>query len=90
MRFKIYDSGMKTFDRYTVYFLDDIFEARGNKPKTTAYLAMSENPFHPQGFCQHGEGVPGKHNGKVISFDKLPPDCQQLVKRELKEYSTAK
>lgn len=89
MRFKIYDNGGETYDRYTVFFLDDVNEARGEREKLTAYVAMSEDPFHPQGFGQHGEGVPGKHNGKVITFDKLPKDCQQLVRQDLKEYGVS-
>jgi hypothetical protein len=38
---------------------------------------------HPQGFGQHGRGLIGKHNGKRIKFEELPPDCQRLVMRDL-------
>lgn len=78
----IYDDGGESIDRYTVYF---------SKPKdwgiTEAgiypFVGMSGAPFHPQGFCQHGEGMLGPHNGKQIRFDQLPKDCQKAVKRDL-------
>lgn len=80
----IYDNGGETFDRYTVYF-----KGRGTlnwytkDPPMRYCLAMSSNPFHPQGFGQHSEGKPGKHNGKKIKFEDLPEDCQKLVLQEL-------
>jgi hypothetical protein len=46
---------------------------------------MSEHPFHPQGFGQHGEaGDPIDrpaygHIGKRIKFEDLPEDCKRLV-----------
>jgi hypothetical protein len=52
----VWDSGDKFADRFTVVYLDEIDE-RGN----VQYLGMSAAPFHPQGFCQHGEGG---NNGK--------------------------
>ena len=76
-----YDNGGKTVDRYTVVFT-------GNNPRfkmRTFYLEMSEYPFHPQGFGQHGEA--GQridyprygHIGKKIRFLMLPKDCQAMV-----------
>lgn len=85
MRFKIYDNGGETMDRYTVYYLDDTFDTYNGK--MTNCVGMSEHPFH--GIGQHGHGVPGKHNGKVITFDKLPKDCQQLVRQDLKDYGVS-
>ena len=69
-------------DRYTVVFT-------GNYRKKTdgesLYLGMSGEPFHPQGFGQHGSHdrridlpVP-RHLGKRIGFLDLPEDCQILV-----------
>jgi hypothetical protein len=56
---------------------------------------MSSNPFHPQGFGQHGATRSGpcdfppcrlgkrNHLGKRIRFEDLPPDCQRLVVHDL-------
>ena len=81
----IYDNGGETIDRYTVYY-----GGRGSvrvDSRTGSVLrvcvSMSESPFHPQGFGQHGEGMPGKHNGKRISFSDLPDQCQSLVNGDL-------
>jgi hypothetical protein len=65
-----------------------------------AYVGMSEFPFHPQGFGQHGDsdGAPidrprggwgttmGRHNhlGKRIPFNELPTDCRRLVCQDYK------
>ena len=76
----IYDNGGKTLDRYTVYF------STYRQPKTVKHydcLAMSERPFHPLGFGRHSSGQLGRHNGKRITFDQLPVDCQELVKRHI-------
>jgi hypothetical protein len=72
------------FDKYTVVYLDDNLN-------TVNYLAMSENPFHPQGFCQHGDmdinAVAYKGRGgcfdKRIKFDELPEDCKKAVLQDL-------
>lgn len=79
----IYDNGGKTFDRFTVFY-----KGRGTLDHKTQgtfrfCVGMSENPFHPQGFGQHGSGMPGKHNGKRIKFEDLPEQCQRLVKQDL-------
>jgi hypothetical protein len=74
----IYDNGGETVDRYTVVY--DVTDG-------TVYesLDMSTNPFDPQGFCQHGTAVPGKHLGKKIKFKDLPKDCQSVVEDDLYE-----
>ena len=51
------------------------------------YVGMSENPFHPQGFGQHGE-MPTRYSvwgtsDKVIEFETLPINCQALVLQDL-------
>jgi hypothetical protein len=75
----ICDSGKKVFDRYMVLYESE----NGVFP----YVGMSENPFHPQGFGQHGEmttrySVWGT-NDKVIEFETLPINCQALVLQDL-------
>ena len=79
-RIRIYDNGGKTLDRYTVVFMD--------QPETHAgtfnSLGMSEHPFGPQGFGQHGAAVPGRHLGRRIKLEDLPKDCKRLVLRESK------
>lgn len=75
-----YDSGPDSgFDRYTVVYT-------GKRDRSYHYVGMSEHPFWPGGFGQHGEGKNGPidrptygHLGKRVSFGELPPDCQKLV-----------
>ena len=94
---RCYDQGVnKCADHYTVCFV-------GRYPKDGRefmYLAMSEHPFHPQGFGQHGwttgasaDALNGRwaprigrrcHLGVRIPFDDLPTDCKALVLREYK------
>jgi hypothetical protein len=83
----VWDSGDKFADRFTVVYLDEIDE-RGN----VQYLGMSADPFHPQGFGQHGEmhldavaykGRGGAFN-KRIKFDDLPAGCKKAVIQDLK------
>jgi hypothetical protein len=46
---RVYDSGPDgSADRYTV-----VYTGR----KGGDYVGMSADPFHPQGICQHGEGL---------------------------------
>lgn len=77
---RCYDNGGETFDRYTVVF---------SRAKGRNYLAMSANPFHPQGFGNHGEGVIDRpsygHLGKKIPFTALPPDCKRAVLSDYRE-----
>jgi hypothetical protein len=80
MNIQCYDNGGKTFDRYTVVYMDDP-EGRG----LFSCVGMSEDPFHPQGFGQHSAALPGRHLGKRIAFAQLPADCQKLVRRDLGE-----
>lgn len=60
---RVYDNGGTdepngSFDRYTVVFSGRASVERGGKdylgPWQYPYLGMSESPFHPQGFGQHG------------------------------------
>jgi hypothetical protein len=76
---RIYDNGGKTWDRYTVVFMDQ----PENTPNTYAALGMSTYPTQPQGFGQHCTATPGRHLGKRIAFEELPIDCQKLLASEL-------
>ena len=86
-----FDNEGETFDRYSVLYLDLIIHP--DFPCHKMYIGMSSNPFHPQGFAQHGEMQLTKmeinrlkngknalpHWGKLIDFDALPIDCQRCV-----------
>lgn len=76
----IYDNGGKTADRYTVYFN---FVEKNTKPPSYMCMGMDEHPFHPQGIGMHCSGQLGPHNGKRITLEQLPPDCQKAVRNEL-------
>ena len=81
----VWDNGGKTCDRYTVYY-----KGRGSLNHTgngslRLCLGMSEHPSHPCGVGQHGYGYHGRHNGKRIAFEDLPPDCQKAVLNDLRE-----
>ncbi len=78
IRISCWDNGGKTLDRYTVVFLDE-----PNNSENYSALAMSSNPFHPQGFGQHTWSMIGPHLGKKIKFEQLPSNCQICVKRDL-------
>ena len=45
MILKVWVSGRETFDKYTVRIRND-------------YYGMSDNPSHPQGFCQYAGSYP--------------------------------
>ena len=76
MKLAIYDNGGKTCDRFTVVYLD-----RPEYGDMLECLAMSENPYHPQGFCQHSMAMLGRHLGKRIKLTDLPADCQRAALR---------
>jgi len=82
---RYWDNEGKSVDRYTAVWPDG------------SCLSMNSKPFHPQGFCQHGDGVPFEPDceerdgerysflGKQILFEDLPTDCQAAVNRDLQE-----
>lgn len=80
-RFKCYDNGGKTADRYTVVYIDQPEYQSG----TFAAVGMSEDPYAPQGFGQHCIAMPGRHLGKRVAFKNLPEKCQSLVIHDLCE-----
>jgi hypothetical protein len=84
---RIYDNGGETFDQYTVVFTGNF----KNRNHTCYYLGMSTDPYHPQGFGQHGESKDiidrptYAHLGKKIKFQDLPERCQDCVIQDYKE-----
>ncbi|MBX3018002.1 MAG: hypothetical protein KF767_08940 [Bdellovibrionaceae bacterium] len=82
---RIYDNGGKTFDRYTAVYMDQ----PEYQPGTFAARGMSTNPFSPQGFGCSCVASPGRHLGKRIKFEELPPDCQRLVLQDISTEETA-
>lgn len=81
-RIKCYDNGGKTCDRYTVVYMDQISGMIFGEYLHEA-VAMSECPYHPQGFCQHTGATVGPHLGKEIKFADLPADCREVVQNDL-------
>lgn len=93
---RFYDNG-ESADRYTAVYLAPMIQKDGTRytPDCFSYVGMDANPFHPQGFGQHGESDRGpvdfphcrlgrrNHLGKRIRFADLPPDCQRLVVQDL-------
>ena len=77
---RIFDTGANgPFDRYTVAFKGYRVHGHG---MAYPYLASSDNPFHPQGFGQHGESnnfLTGKHVGKRASFESLPEKVKEFI-----------
>jgi hypothetical protein len=74
--YRIYDNGGRSFDRYTVYLAGrDAVRDLGQR----MCLGMSGNPTSPQGFCQHSEGIVGRHNGRKIGLADLPIECQRVL-----------
>ena len=85
-RFRIYDNGGETADRYTAVRVSPSRCSDGTR--YWEYVGMDEAPFHPQGFGQHGDAPDpidypnGKHLGRRIRFKDLPADCQRLLRGE--------
>ena len=81
-KIRVFDNGGETYDRYTVVYLATFDCGQ------YLYVGMSENPFHPLGFGQHGE-LPASYlhdcPDKEITLSDLPPDCQTLVEQDLAE-----
>lgn len=76
MKIAIYDNDGKTADRYTFIPLD----RRHYPPRRTrdgsllyACLGCSAYPSHPQGFSQFSEAVRGRHLGRRVAPEDIPP-----------------
>lgn len=91
-RFLLLDNGGETADRFTLY--DTKPMKHGYFGTTVLYIGFSENPYHPQGFGQHGETTvsqlrelkqelrnKGSSNiGKVAKLKDLPEKAQKFAK----------
>lgn len=80
---RVWDFGDTVADRYTIAFRGYHIAGYG---MVYPYLASSENPFHPQGFGQHGESrefLKGRHLGKRVEFEYLPEQVQRFILLEL-------
>lgn len=81
---RLYDNGGKSADRYTCVY------TRLRNGRCT-YLGMSDMPFHPQGFGQHGEHdqlidrPKYAHLGKPIKFTDLNHDCKRAILQDYRE-----
>jgi len=78
---RIFDLGAESgvADRYTVAFRGYRVEGCG---MVYPYLAAGPQPFHPQGFGQHGESrefLTGRHLGKRVTFESVPADVQRFI-----------
>ena len=94
---RCYDGGEELYDRYTVVY-SGRWPCKGRR--FFVYVGMSKHPYHPQGFCQHGDSdrpidvnkagwAPAigrkNHLGVRIAFSDLPLDCQEIVIRDYQE-----
>ena len=76
---RIFDAGEGFADRYTIAFKGYRVDGYG---MVYPYLASGNDPFHPQGFGQHGESrefLTGKHLGKRIEFESLPDQVKRFI-----------
>lgn len=81
---RVYDNHGKTLGRYTVYFRRYRWHYGGCKSvRMHEGVSMNESPSHPQGIRQFTEGQLGRHNGLIINFADLPPECQKFVSESL-------
>ena len=76
---RCYDNGGKTFDRFTVVFSGNYRSIPNrrcrakNGPLDFQNVGMSESPFHPQGFGQHGEKQSsGQAHSVLVPAQRLP------------------
>ena len=75
----VYEIDDGSLDRFTVYFSNRKDYGMDTTSKMWPCIGMNATPYHPQGIGQHGSGMLGKHNGKLIPFESLPKDCQHLA-----------
>jgi len=94
---RIYDDGGESCDRYTVVFTGRYTHKTGGYH---FFLGMSGAPYHPQGFCQHGESrgacdtnewgfapMVGRkgHLGRRVEWSHLPEDCQRAAMEDYRD-----
>lgn len=76
---RVFDAGESFADRYTIAFKGYRVKGYG---MVYPYLASGNDPFHPQGFGQHGESrefLTGKHLGKRVEFESLPDQVKRFI-----------
>ncbi len=75
----VYDSGGKSFDRYTALYGAPLWEP--SMGRTVPFRGMSEHPSHPQGFGQWGEMQSGDRAalGRKVRFADLPADVKRCI-----------
>lgn len=82
--YKIFDNGGATIDRYTVFFK----YSWARKQDEYAFLGLSDNPDHPQGFSQWGLWNRQPEDWvaqEEIKFSELPENVQRNVLRRMEE-----
>jgi hypothetical protein len=75
---RCYDNGGKTYDRYTILPCR-AWRDYQESPGLWFAIGASAHPFDPQGFGQTCTAMAGRHLGKRVPFDDLPPDVQRFA-----------
>lgn len=76
---RVFDAGEGFADRYTIAFKGYRVDGYG---MVYPYLASGNDPFHPQGFGQHGESryfLTGRHLDKRVEFESLPDQVKKFI-----------
>lgn len=84
LNIKVYDNGGRTFDRYTVIYVDQI-EDNGMGKRLPFGVFMSDDPTHPQGVFIRDQIEDSPRLGDVIPFASLPKKCQKSVLEDVEE-----
>ena len=92
--FVLTDNGGRTYDRYTL--LCTIPQPCAGRD-SYYYLGMSENPYHPQGFGQHGElreadiighkATRYRQLGKRITLADLPEEARRAAESFVSDFT---
>lgn len=80
---RIYDNGGKTADRYTAIDMEQPHRNVFGPAREVLYSAIGfdEDPFHPQGFGQHTSAMAGRHLGRRVKLEDLPPNARKFVEQ---------
>ena len=84
----IYDDGPRSFDRYTVFYRDDVTTDH-NGTVWIGYRGMSEHPAAPQGFGIYGSMTRWDaqqfryvNSHRAATWSSLPDDVKATVRRD--------
>lgn len=80
LRLRVFDHP-NVNDRYTVVFDDGTTQL--------LFVGMNDFPFHPAGFCEHGQLTRDwleSNAASEIAYAALPEDCRKVVEGDLREY----